>query len=146
MILPRRYFIVSATAYSPVLDIPIAVFLVLQLSNPTPWSAIHIISSLFSYSPCSQLFFFLFLFPCFPTKLQEAPPSLADFEPVRTIGTGSFGRVMLVRHKPSNSPHALKILEKPKIVKLKQGIPSRLHLSSPSPHKPTFGRLFLHSL
>ena len=45
---------------------------------------------------------------------------LEDFDRIKTLGTGSFGRVMLVQHKSSKSYHALKILDKQKVVKLKQ--------------------------
>jgi len=46
--------------------------------------------------------------------------SLDDFERLKTLGTGSFGRVMLVQHKSSKTHYAMKILDKQKVVKLKQ--------------------------
>ncbi|CAF3167892.1 unnamed protein product [Rotaria socialis] len=48
--------------------------------------------------------------------------SLSDFELVRTIGTGSFGRVILVKHRTDseNERIALKVLEKQVIIKMKQ--------------------------
>lgn len=45
---------------------------------------------------------------------------LDDYERVRTLGTGSFGRVMLVQHKEKSQYFAMKILDKQKVVKLKQ--------------------------
>lgn len=45
---------------------------------------------------------------------------LEDFERLKTLGTGSFGRVMLVQHKSSSRYYAMKILDKQKVVKLKQ--------------------------
>uniref|UniRef100_A0A8R1XMH9 cAMP-dependent protein kinase catalytic subunit n=2 Tax=Onchocerca volvulus TaxID=6282 RepID=A0A8R1XMH9_ONCVO len=45
---------------------------------------------------------------------------LDDFDRIKTLGTGSFGRVMLVKHKENGSFHAMKILDKQKVVKLKQ--------------------------
>ncbi|KAE9415761.1 hypothetical protein Angca_004473, partial [Angiostrongylus cantonensis] len=45
---------------------------------------------------------------------------LDDFDRIKTLGTGSFGRVMLVKHKQSSSYYAMKILDKQKVVKLKQ--------------------------
>ena len=48
---------------------------------------------------------------------------LTDYGLVRTLGTGSFGRVLLVKEKAGGSSAkflALKILEKKKVVKLKQ--------------------------
>merc|ERR1712113_1250917 len=46
--------------------------------------------------------------------------SLEDFERLKTLGTGSFGRVMLVQHKSNKTHYAMKILDKQKVVKLKQ--------------------------
>jgi len=43
-----------------------------------------------------------------------------DFDRMKTLGTGSFGRVMLVQHKGTKEYYAMKILDKQKIVKLKQ--------------------------
>ena len=45
---------------------------------------------------------------------------LEDFEIFRTIGTGAFGRVMLVRYKQNLTYYAMKIMEKEKLVKSKQ--------------------------
>lgn len=45
---------------------------------------------------------------------------LSDFEIKRTLGTGSFGRVHLVRHKDSGKWFAMKVLKKSEVVKLKQ--------------------------
>ncbi|CAL8070626.1 unnamed protein product [Calicophoron daubneyi] len=52
-----------------------------------------------------------------PTKNNA---SLDEFDRIRTLGTGSFGRVMLVKYKKSGKYYAMKILEKQKVVKLKQ--------------------------
>lgn len=59
----------------------------------------------------------------FDKKWDETPQSASSldaFDRVKTLGTGSFGRVMLVQHKTSKQFHAMKILDKQKIVKLKQ--------------------------
>ncbi|KAF7627129.1 cAMP-dependent protein kinase catalytic subunit, partial [Meloidogyne graminicola] len=45
---------------------------------------------------------------------------LDDFDRIKTLGTGSFGRVMLVKHKQNGTYFAMKILDKQKVVKLKQ--------------------------
>ncbi|GBL73740.1 cAMP-dependent protein kinase catalytic subunit [Araneus ventricosus] len=45
---------------------------------------------------------------------------LDDFDRIKTLGTGSFGRVMLVQHKTAKEYYAMKILDKQKVVKLKQ--------------------------
>lgn len=46
--------------------------------------------------------------------------SLADFTIMRTVGTGSYGRVHLVQHKQSGNFFALKVLRKAQIVKTSQ--------------------------
>lgn len=43
-----------------------------------------------------------------------------DYEILNTLGTGSFGRVKLARHKQTNKYYALKMLKKSDIVKSKQ--------------------------
>ena len=40
---------------------------------------------------------------------------LDDFERLKTLGTGSFGRVMLVQHKATKEYYAMKILDKQKV-------------------------------
>lgn len=42
---------------------------------------------------------------------------LEDFDRIKTLGTGSFGRVMLVQHKESQRFFAMKILDKQKVRK-----------------------------
>ena len=42
--------------------------------------------------------------------------SLDDFDRLKTLGTGSFGRVMLVQHKSSSRYFAMKILDKQKVM------------------------------
>jgi len=55
---------------------------------------------------------------------QQAAPSsafsLSDFERLETLGTGTFGRVYLVKHIPTNHFYAMKILRKKVVVRLKQ--------------------------
>jgi cGMP-dependent protein kinase len=43
-----------------------------------------------------------------------------DLEKIRTIGTGTFGRVILVRHRPTNQAFALKCMQKVNIVETHQ--------------------------
>jgi len=45
---------------------------------------------------------------------------LSEFEYMQTIGTGSFGRVKLARHKKTNKIYAVKMLKKAEIIKSKQ--------------------------
>jgi len=47
---------------------------------------------------------------------------IADFEVLSTLGTGTFGRVRLVklRNDPTNTPYALKMLKKTAILELQQ--------------------------
>lgn len=58
--------------------------------------------------------------------LQKAGLKLSDFEVRGTLGTGTFGRVLLVRHRtsashPSTQNHfAMKVLRKTEIVRLRQ--------------------------
>lgn len=47
---------------------------------------------------------------------------LEQFERLKTLGTGSFGRVMLVKHRETGQHYAMKILNKQK-VSLGQGSP-----------------------
>ncbi len=44
--------------------------------------------------------------------------SLEDFERLKTLGTGSFGRVMLAQHKEKKQFYAMKILDKQKVSKI----------------------------
>jgi len=39
-----------------------------------------------------------------------------DFHPIKTVGTGHFGRVVFAQHKPTRKYYALKILEKTKVI------------------------------
>lgn len=43
--------------------------------------------------------------------------SLEDFQMIKVIGRGSFGKVYLVRHKEHMKPYALKILKKDQLIK-----------------------------
>jgi len=46
--------------------------------------------------------------------------SLTDFTFIRTLGTGSFGRVHLVRSQHNQRSYAIKVLSKERVVKMKQ--------------------------
>lgn len=46
--------------------------------------------------------------------------NLADFAFIRTLGTGSFGRVHLVRSQHNARSYAVKVLAKDRVVKMKQ--------------------------
>ena len=56
--------------------------------------------------------------------LAATPPRhtvpLAELETLRTLGAGTFGRVKLVRHRPSGRAFALKVLQKAQIVAFSQ--------------------------
>jgi serine/threonine protein kinase len=45
---------------------------------------------------------------------------LEDLEVMETLGTGTFGRVRLIRHKANSKYYALKILKKHEVIRLKQ--------------------------
>ena len=47
--------------------------------------------------------------------LHQSTTCLDDFGRLKTLGTGSFGRVMLVKHKATEQYFAMKILEKQKV-------------------------------
>ncbi|XP_074058406.1 cAMP-dependent protein kinase catalytic subunit alpha-like [Macrotis lagotis] len=51
---------------------------------------------------------------------QQSTAQLDQFDGIKTLGTGSFGRVILVKHKESGNYFAMKVLDKQKVVKLKQ--------------------------
>lgn len=53
-------------------------------------------------------------------KVKIKRVDLADYEIKQTVGTGSFGRVKLIKKKQDGKYYALKILTKADIVKLKQ--------------------------
>jgi len=46
--------------------------------------------------------------------------SVDDFERCATVGTGTFGRVILVKDKKDKKPYALKVLKKSEVVRLRQ--------------------------
>jgi len=52
--------------------------------------------------------------------LKRKRPRLDDFELKTTLGTGSFGRVRLVKYKPTGEYFALKMLRKTRVVEMKQ--------------------------
>lgn len=45
----------------------------------------------------------------------QSTSCLDDFDRLKTLGTGSFGRVMLVKHRQSGQYYAMKILDKEKV-------------------------------
>lgn len=53
-------------------------------------------------------------------KVTLKKAKLSDYTMERTLGTGSFGRVKLAKHKGSGKYCAIKILKKAEIIKLKQ--------------------------
>lgn len=58
----------------------------------------------------------------FFNKKVQYTSTLDDFERITTLGAGSFGRVMLVKHKKATSEtyYALKILDKKKVIAMEQ--------------------------
>ncbi|KAL2141368.1 hypothetical protein VTI28DRAFT_2498 [Corynascus sepedonium] len=53
-------------------------------------------------------------------RVTKGKYSLADFELLRTLGTGSFGRVHLVQSRHNHRFYAIKVLKKAQVVKMKQ--------------------------
>ncbi|KAI1466993.1 Pkinase-domain-containing protein [Daldinia caldariorum] len=60
--------------------------------------------------------------PSQPTeaRVTKGKYSLTDFDLLRTLGTGSFGRVHLVQSKHNQRFYAIKVLKKAQVVKMKQ--------------------------
>ncbi|CAG2053637.1 unnamed protein product [Timema podura] len=54
------------------------------------------------------------------TKKMVPNAAFKDFVLKKTLGTGSFGRVVLAEHDKTKTPYAIKIMEKAHIVKMKQ--------------------------
>ena len=53
-------------------------------------------------------------------RVTKGKYSLNDFDLLRTLGTGSFGRVHLVQSKHNQRFYAVKVLKKAQVVKMKQ--------------------------
>ncbi|KAJ9137287.1 cAMP-dependent protein kinase type 2 [Pleurostoma richardsiae] len=53
-------------------------------------------------------------------RVTKGKYSLADFDILRTLGTGSFGRVHLVQSRHNQRFYAVKVLKKAQVVKMKQ--------------------------
>ena len=53
-------------------------------------------------------------------RVTKGKYTLPDFEILRTLGTGSFGRVHLVQSKHNHRFYAIKVLKKAQVVKMKQ--------------------------
>jgi protein kinase A len=53
-------------------------------------------------------------------RVTKGKYSLGDFDILRTLGTGSFGRVHLVQSKHNQRFYAVKVLKKAQVVKMKQ--------------------------
>ena len=53
-------------------------------------------------------------------RVTKGKYTLGDFEILRTLGTGSFGRVHLVQSKHNQRFYAIKVLKKAQVVKMKQ--------------------------
>ena len=69
---------------------------------------------------CVRVYIYTAATFCTLTLYLQNTSKLDDFDRIKTLGTGSFGRVMLVQHKSKSTYHAMKILDKQKVVKLKQ--------------------------
>ena len=75
---------------------------------------LHVLELFFRLAQCYWSFFkkdaFLSIF--------QNTACLEDFDRLKTLGTGSFGRVMLAQHKEKKSYYAMKILDKQKVSKI----------------------------
>jgi hypothetical protein len=50
----------------------------------------------------------------------QGQTGLDDFDLIRMLGMGAYGKVLLVRHRRNNKEYAMKVMEKQKIVKERQ--------------------------
>lgn len=57
---------------------------------------------------------------------------LDDFHLLRTLGTGSFGRVHLSQSRHNGRYYAIKVLKKTEVVRLKQGEMIDMHVCPPA--------------
>eukprot|EP00128_Syssomonas_multiformis_P014602 Colp12_sorted_trinity150504_noHs@23531 len=55
-----------------------------------------------------------------PEHTAKGPASLDDYDVIRTLGTGSFGRVVLSKNRATGEYVAIKVLKKERVVKTKQ--------------------------
>jgi len=58
--------------------------------------------------------------PSDPADISDKALKVDQFVQGKTLGTGSFGRVKFVTHKPNGKYYALKILKKASIIRMKQ--------------------------
>lgn len=56
----------------------------------------------------------------FNNNKESSSEGLDNYEKFRTLGTGSFGRVLLVKDKTKNTYHAMKVLSKQQLIRTKQ--------------------------
>jgi len=70
---------------------------------------------MFEISSANVLFCLIYTSPFPYYFVFQSGACLDDFERIQTLGTGSFGRVILVKHKKLKSYHAMKILDKQKV-------------------------------
>lgn len=61
------------------------------------------------------------------SSVLQQTAALDHFERLKTLGTGSFGRVMLVKHKESGQHFAMKILDKQKVQCLRHDIQEKYY-------------------
>ena len=50
------------------------------------------------------------------------PTTLSDFHPVRMLGVGAFGRVVLVQHRVTRKLFAMKVISKATAIETKQRV------------------------
>ena len=56
-----------------------------------------------------------------PTQTTVPGMRLSDFDLIRVLGSGSFGRVKFAKYKVDGQYYALKYMKKHEIIKMKQG-------------------------
>jgi protein kinase A len=70
-----------------------------------------------------------------PTKTIVSGMKLSDFDVVRILGSGSFGRVKFAKSKLDGHYYAVKCMKKHEIIKMKQGMTPNACIQ-PTPSRP----------
>lgn len=101
----------------------------LMTSNPSP--PVSTCRSVLMHTWCTHEMAYIWLWPCLvlqpspsqqinlgPSSNPTAKPS--DFNFLKVIGKGSFGKVLLARHRGDDKFYAVKVLQKKAILKKKE--------------------------
>jgi tRNA A-37 threonylcarbamoyl transferase component Bud32 len=82
-----------------------------QAASPTPGRPLSTVP--FDAASASQL-------PQSAAHARMGRATLADFDVLRVVGTGTFGTVQLVKHRSSGASYAIKVLDKNRVIATRQ--------------------------